>query len=110
MENEPMVFMVEGETIYGQVQSALGSSRFSVLCTDAITRLCQLRGNMYKSVWVQQNDIVLVSLCFDAKDTGYICKKYHPQEIKILRKNNLIPENFKQSAEENQAEYEFQRV
>lgn len=105
-----MVFTEEGETIYGQVVAALGSSRFEVLCTDAITRKCQLRGNMYKSVWVQTNDIVLVSLRHDAKDTGDICKKYFPQEVKILRENNLIPQNFRQDADDNQAEFEFQRI
>ncbi|KAI5184288.1 translation initiation factor 1A [Nematocida homosporus] len=108
--NEPMVFMEEGKTIYGQIIAALGSSRFDVLCTDAITRKCQLRGSMYKSVWVQPNDIVLVSLRHDAKDTGDICKKYYPAEVKILRDHNLIAENFKQEAEDNQAEFEFHRI
>ncbi|KAI5191373.1 translation initiation factor 1A [Nematocida sp. AWRm77] len=108
--NEPMVFMEEGETIYGQIAGALGSSRFEVLCIDAVSRKCQLRGSMHKSVWVQPNDIVLVSLRHDQKDTGDICKKYFPPEVKILRENNLIPENFRQDAEDNQAEFEFQRI
>lgn len=109
--NQAMVFMdEEDKTIYGQVVCALGSSRFEVLCIDAISRKCVLRGSMHKSVWVQPNDIVLVSLTEDQKDTGYICKKYFPAEVKILRENNLIPENFKQEAEDNQAEFLFHRI
>ncbi|KAI5180428.1 translation initiation factor 1A [Nematocida sp. AWRm80] len=109
--NEPMVFMDEEDnTIYGQVVAALGSSRFEVLCIDAIPRKCALRGNMHKSVWVQPNDIVLVAKNDDQKDTGYICKRYLPSEVKILRQNNLIPENFKQDAEDNQGEFEFQKI
>lgn len=108
--NEPMIFAEEGDTIYGQIVAALGSSRFEVLCTDAVSRKCQLRGSMHKTVWVQPNDIVLVSLRKDLKDTGDICKKYFPGEVKILRENNLIPENFRQDAESNQAEFEFERI
>ncbi|OAG29488.1 translation initiation factor 1A [Nematocida displodere] len=108
--NDPMVFMEDGETIYGQVVAALGSSRFEVLCIDAVSRKCQIRGSMHKTVWIQANDIVLVCLRNDQKDTGDICKKYYPSEVKILRENNLIPENFRQDAEDNQAEFEFQRI
>jgi len=108
--SEQMVFMEEGETIYGQVLAALGSSRFTVLCSDAITRQCKLRGSMHKTVWVQVNDIVLVSLRNDQNNTGDICKKYYPQEVDILRKNNLIPKDFKQDAEDNQTEFEFERI
>jgi initiation factor 1A len=108
--NDPMVFMEEGETIYGQVVAALGASRFSVLCVDTVTRRCKLRGNMLKTVWVQSNDIVLVSLRPDNNDIGDICKKYQPHEVKILRQSKLIPEDMKQDAGEMQPEFEFQKI
>lgn len=102
--------MAEGETIYGQVVAPLGFSKFEVLCSDAVTRRCKLRGSLCKSVWIQPNDIVLVSLRHDQNDTGDICKKYQPAEIKILRENNHIPENMRQDAEEVHSEFEFQRI
>lgn len=108
--SEQMVFMEEGETIYGQVLAPLGSSRFSVLCSDTVTRQCKLRGNMRKTVWVQPNDVVLVSLRHDQADSGDICKKYQMHEVKFLRANNLIPENMKQDTEDMKAEFEFQRI
>lgn len=77
---------------YGIIQALLGNGRVRVLClTDKVERLGTIRGNMYKKVWINKDDIVLVSLREYQNDKCDIVFKYHPDEVKILKKQNEIP-------------------
>lgn len=88
-----MVFAEPGVSVYGQVTRAFGTGRFEIACSDAITRICKIRGSFHRRVWIQVNDIVLVSLRGE-DEKGDIFHKYYPYEIKQLRKSNAIPDNF----------------
>merc|ERR1711915_829149 len=88
-----MVYAEPGASVYGQITRAFGNGRFEVACSDSITRICKVRGSFYRRVWIQANDIVLVSLRGE-DEKGDIFHKYHPYEIKQLKKSNAIPENF----------------
>ena len=50
----------EGEVL-GTAEKLLGFDRIMVKCQDGATRLCRIRGNMKRKVWIRLNDIVLVA-------------------------------------------------
>lgn len=103
-----MIYAEPGISEYGQVTRAFGSGRFEVVCTDSSTRVCKVRGSMYKRVWIQINDIVLVSNR-EEDNKGDIIHKYFPYEIKQLKDSKLIPENFS-GDKENAAAIEFAHI
>ena len=55
-----MVFKEEGQE-YGQITKLLGNGTATVMCIDGRPRLGVICGRMKNRVWIQPNDIVLVS-------------------------------------------------
>lgn len=85
--------------MYGQIVRPFGSGRFEVVCSDSLLRVCKIRGSLHKRVWIQPNDIVLVLIRENEPHKGDIILKYFPPEVKILRDNKHIPDNFMEEAE-----------
>mmetsp|Transcript_108777 Transcript_108777/g.314088 ORF Transcript_108777/g.314088 Transcript_108777/m.314088 type:complete len:143 (+) Transcript_108777:72-500(+) len=78
---------------YGQVQRMLGNGRCEVQCFDGTKRLCHIRGKMRKKVWVNQGDIVLVSLRDFQDEKGDIIVKYTSDEARNLKTYGELPDN-----------------
>merc|ERR1712060_310305 len=78
---------------YGQVFRMLGNGRCEVACFDSVKRLCHIRGKMRKKVWVNQGDIVLVSLRDFQVDKGDIIVKYTSDEARNLKTYGELPDN-----------------
>jgi len=77
---------------YGIVQNLLGNGRLKVLCLgDNVERLGTIRGSMYKKVWINKNDVILVSLREYQDDKCDVIFKYTLDEVKILKKRQEIP-------------------
>lgn len=47
---------------YAQVLKMLGNGRLEALCFDGSKRLAHIRGKLRKKVWINQGDIILLSL------------------------------------------------
>merc|ERR1712176_1429838 len=80
---------------YGQVQRMLGNGRCEVQCFDNVKRLCHIRGKMRKKVWVNQGDVVLVSLREFQDEKADVIHKYQPDEARNLKTYHELPDNFK---------------
>ena len=88
----------EGQ-LYGQVSKTLGAGRFKVTCfeldlkNDFILseKICHVCGKMRKRVWINENDIILISTREFTKDKGDIIHKYTNDEARTLKKQKLIP-------------------
>lgn len=102
--SRPLQTAVPNETIYGIVQQSLGNGRFLVLCSDTIVRNCQIRGAMNKKVWIQHDDIVLISFIIGEPLKGLIILRYFDHEVKDLRKKGLIPNKFDDGADDQQGQ------
>merc|ERR1712050_620433 len=89
-----LVFKEDGQE-YGQVMRMLGNGRCEVNCIDGTKRLCHIRGKMRKKVWVNQGDIVLVSLRDFQDEKGDIIVKYTPDEARNLKTYGELPEAVK---------------
>ena len=77
---------------YAKVVKANGSGRFRVLCFDGTERMGIICGQMRKRVWVNQSDIVLVSLWSDIQDDKCtIIHKYDTDEAYKLKDMGAFP-------------------
>merc|ERR1712139_35461 len=89
-----VIFKEDGQE-YGQVQRMLGNGRCEVNCFDGNSRLCHIRGQMRKKVWVNQGDIVLVSLRDFQDEKADIIVKYAADEARNLKTYKELPDNVK---------------
>merc|ERR1719152_341086 len=89
-----LIFKEDGQE-YGQVMRMLGNGRCEVSCFDGTKRLCHIRGKMRKKVWVNQGDIVLVSLRDFQDEKGDIIVKYTADEARNLKTYGELPEGTK---------------
>jgi|UniRef100_A0A6C0K2M7 translation initiation factor 1A len=70
---------------YGVVDKMLGDMRCSVLCSDATTKVCHIRGKFKRRVWINVGDTVLISLREFEDDKADVVHKYTPEEAEILK-------------------------
>mmetsp|Transcript_10737 Transcript_10737/g.28409 ORF Transcript_10737/g.28409 Transcript_10737/m.28409 type:complete len:143 (+) Transcript_10737:74-502(+) len=89
-----LIFKEDGQE-YGQVNRMLGNGRCECSCFDGTKRLCHIRGKMRKKVWVNQGDIVLVSLRDFQDEKGDIITKYTADEARNLKTYGELPETVK---------------
>ena len=95
-ENKNTRFKDENESQeYAQITSALGNCRFDVLCFDGKSRLATMCGKMRKRVFVNQGEIVLVSLRDWQDSKCDIIDKYNANDVQKLKQKKCIPDFIK---------------
>ena len=96
-DDEPIVYDRLPGQMYGRILKLLGGCNALVYCNDNRERLCHIRGNMRKKVWLSTGDIVLISLReldtsgntpMSKVDRGDICAKYDQKVIYKLREKD----------------------
>ena len=92
---------------YGRIINACGNGRFKVHCFDGKERMGVIAGNMRKRVWVNKDDIVLISRWYFATDSDKcsIVHKYDADEAKKLQKQGQFPENIQLESDTDFAKY-----
>jgi translation initiation factor 1A len=89
--NSKNLILKEDQETYGQVTNALGNNRLLVKCFhDGKERVCTIRGSMRKKIWINKNDIVLISLRDFQDDKADIIYKYDEIDVKKLKKLNEL--------------------
>ena len=97
VDDDPIVYDRLPGQMYGRVLRLLGGCNALVYCNDNRERLCHIRGNMRKKVWISTGDIVLISLreldrsgntTSAEVDRGDICAKYDQKIIYKLREKD----------------------
>ncbi len=85
------VRLPRGEESIGLLVARLGGSRCRVQCIDGKERICRIPGRLKRSLWVRENDIVLVEPWeFGGDEKGDIVYKYRPVQAKWLRKKGYL--------------------
>ncbi|MBS3051429.1 MAG: translation initiation factor eIF-1A [Candidatus Aenigmarchaeota archaeon] len=80
----------QGE-ILGIVEAMLGSNKLRVRCQDDKIRLCRIPGKLRKSMWIKENDVVLVKPWDIQKEThGDIVVRYTQTQVSVLRRKNIL--------------------
>lgn len=97
---------------YAQVLRMLGNGRLEAMCFDGEKRLAHIRGKMRKKVWINNGDIILLSLREFEDGKADVIQKYTPDEARSLKQHGELPEATKISedafGEDEGDEIEFQ--
>ena len=92
-ENKNTRFKDDNESQeYAQITKALGNCRFEVLCFDGKKRMATMCGKMRKRVFVNQNDLILVSLREWQDSKCDIIDKYTTNDVQKLKQGGHIPD------------------
>lgn len=87
------VRLPRGEETMGLLLARLGGSRCKVQCLDGKERICRIPGRLKRSLWVRENDIVIVEPWeFGGDEKGDIIFKYRPPQAKWLRTKGYLTE------------------
>lgn len=73
----------------------LGNGRLEAMCFDGSKRLANIRGKLRKKVWINQGDIILLSLRDFQDDKGDVILKYSAEEARSLKSYGELPESAK---------------
>jgi translation initiation factor 1A len=93
-EKRELTFKEDGQE-YAQVTKMLGNGRLEALCFDGEKRLAHIRGKLRKKVWINQGDIILLSLRDYQDEKGDVILKYTADEARSLKAYGELPENAK---------------
>jgi translation initiation factor 1A len=93
-EKRELTFKEEGQE-YAQVIKMLGNGRLDAHCFDGKERLAHIRGKLRKKVWINQGDIILLSLRDYQEAKGDVILKYSADEARSLKAYGELPENAK---------------
>lgn len=78
---------------YAQITKMLGNGRVDASCFDGVRRIAHIRGKMRKKVWINQGDIVLLSLREFQDEQADVIVKYNPDEARALKQQGELPES-----------------
>ncbi|KAH6888111.1 hypothetical protein B0T10DRAFT_489560 [Thelonectria olida] len=91
-QRRELTFKEDGQE-YAQVVKMLGNGRLEAMCFDGNKRLANIRGKMRKKVWINQGDIILLSLRDFQDDKGDVILKYTADEARTLKSYGELPEH-----------------
>ncbi|SAM84032.1 probable TIF11-translation initiation factor eIF1a [Ustilago bromivora] len=111
-DKRELVLKEEGQE-YAQVLKMLGNGRLEAQCFDGEKRLAHIRGKLRKKVWINQGDIILISLRDFQDGKADVIQKYNADEARALKQQGELPESAKINetdtfGEEEGGEIEFQ--
>jgi len=97
-DKRELVFKDESQE-YAQVVKMLGNGRLEAMCFDGEKRLAHIRGKLRKKVWINNGDIILLSLREFEDGKADVIQKYTPDEARSLKQYGELPETTKISEE-----------
>ena len=87
------VKLPRGTQTIGKVESRLGGGRMRVRCFDGHTRVCRIPGRLKRSLWVRDDNFVLVEPWeFGGDEKGDVVYKYRPAQVVWLKRKGHIKE------------------
>jgi len=95
-DKRELVFKEDGQE-YAQVVRMLGNGRLEARAFDDANtmRLVHIRGKLRKKVWINNGDIILLSLREFQDEKGDVIMKYSADEARNLKAYGELPANAK---------------
>ncbi|KAL2161244.1 hypothetical protein VTH06DRAFT_8464 [Thermothelomyces fergusii] len=93
-EKRELIFKEEGQE-YAQVLKMLGNGRLEAMCFDGVKRLGLIRGKLRKKIWINNGDIILISLREYQDEKGDVILKYSADEARSLKAYGELPDTAK---------------
>jgi len=72
------------------VEQRLGGSRMTVRCFDGVRRIARIPGRLKRSLWVRENNIVIVVPWEFSNEKCDIIYKYNRNQVEYLRKKGHL--------------------
>ncbi len=83
--------MPRNNQVIGLCEQRLGGSHLRVKCLDGLTRICRIPGRLKRTLWVRENDILLIEPWeLGGHEKGDVVFKYRPHQADVLRKKGLL--------------------
>lgn len=104
-ENRELVLKEDGQE-YGQILKMYGGGRCEVYVMDGQIRTGTIRGslqNRKRRVWINKEDVVLVSLRRFENKKCDIVHKYTDEEVRTLRKKGHLPDKTLQDGSDDES-------
>lgn len=77
--------------VFGVIEAMLGVNKIRVRCQDNKVRIVRIPGRLRKSMWMKENDVVLVEPWIIQGDKrGDVIWKYSPTEASWLRRRGIL--------------------
>jgi len=91
-EGQPFrVRMPRGKEVLGVIEAMLGVNKIRVRCQDNKVRIVRIPGRLRKSMWMKENDVVLVEpWSIQGDKSGDVIWKYSPTEASWLRRRGIL--------------------
>jgi translation initiation factor 1A len=81
------------DDVYGVISKMVGYDKVIVDCSDGKQRLCRIRGQLKRKIWVKEGDLVLVSPWDFQRDTrGDIWWRFTKNQALSLAQKGVLPE------------------
>lgn len=80
----------DDDEVYGVVLDMLGANRVLVRCFDGEERTCRIPGRMRKSVWIREDDIVIVEPWDWQDEKGDVVHRYDQNDVDILYGESVL--------------------
>lgn len=82
--------------VYGVVVKMYGYDRVLVECSDGKTRLCRIRGQLKRRIWIKEGDLVLVSPWdFQSDKRGDVWWRFTKGQALKLTEQGVLPDFLK---------------
>lgn len=85
--------------VYGIVTKMYGYDRALVECSDGKQRVCRIRGQLKRRIWIKEGDLVLVSPWEFQQDRGDVFWRFTKNQAIELAKQNALPDFLKAKIE-----------
>lgn len=85
--------------VYGVVVKMYGYDRALVECSDGKQRLCRIKGQLKRRIWIKEGDLVLVSPWEFQQDRGDIFWRFTRNQAIELAKQGALPDFLKAKIE-----------
>ena len=77
--------------VLGLCEQRLGGSHLRVRCLDGKTRICRIPGRLKRTLWVRENDILLIEPWeLQGHEKGDVVYKYRSLQVEVLRKRGML--------------------
>lgn len=84
------------DDVYGVVVKMYGYDRVLVECSDGKTRLCRIRGQLKRRIWIKEGDLVLVSPWdFQRDKRGDVWWRFTRGQALKLAEKGVLPDFLK---------------
>lgn len=77
--------------MYARVTKMLGDCRIKTMCDDGKIRISHIPGKFRKRVWINENDIVIVTCRKFEMDKADVIYKYNNDEVHKLKRHKTFP-------------------